>query len=98
MADYDKRHEEKFVEIYLSYNDCETDLIGCLLKQEGIPYILRDQRISPYPMTINRFGERRFAVPESEVGRAKDLIADAISAGAIIGDGKFKEIKERRGW
>ncbi|MBN1571775.1 MAG: hypothetical protein JW984_01125 [Deltaproteobacteria bacterium] len=97
MADYERRSPEKFVEIYFSYNDCETDLIGCLLKQEGIPYILRDQRISPYPMTINCFGERRFAVPESEVGRARDLIHDAIAAGAIIGDGKFKEIKKKRG-
>lgn len=97
MIDDEERLSEKFVEIYFSYNDCETDLIGCLLRQEGIPYILRDQRISPYPMTINRFGERRFAVPESEAGRARDLIGDAIADGAIVGDGKFKETKEKRG-
>lgn len=88
MVDY----SEKYIEIYLSYNDCESDVIGSLLTQEEIPFILRDQRISPYPMNVDRFGERRFAVPEQEVQRAKDLIADAIASGAIIGDGRFKEI------
>jgi hypothetical protein len=86
---------EKYVEIYLSYNDCESDVIGSLLTQEDIPFILRDQRISPYPMNVDRFGERRFAVPESEAQRAKDLIADAIDSGAIMGEGEFKEIGEK---
>ncbi len=77
----------------MSYNDCESDIIGSLLKQEKIPFILRDQRITPYPMNIGRFGERRFSVPETEAQEAKDLISDAISSGAIVGDGKFKKKK-----
>ncbi len=93
MVNYSKKHSEKYVEIYLSYNDCESDIIGSLLKQDEIPFILRDQRITPYPMNISRFGERRFAVPETEVQKAKDLISDAIDSGAIFGDGKFKKKK-----
>jgi hypothetical protein len=81
----------EFVEIYFSYNDFESDLIKEMLSQENIPYIIRDQRISPYPLTIDHFPERRFAVPENDARRARDLIREAKESGALPGDGTFKE-------
>ena len=93
MVDYNKELSENYVEVYLSYNNCESDIIGSLLNQEEIPFILRDQSITPYPISIGRFGERRFSVPETKAQKAKDLITDAISSGAIVGDGKFKKKK-----
>jgi len=81
---------ETYEEIYLAYNDFEADVIEDILSKNNIPYILRDQRITPYPLTIDHFPEQRFAVPESRVKQAEDLISRAIEDGALPGDGIFK--------
>ena len=81
---------ENYEEIYLAYNDFEADLIEDILSRNDIPYILRDQRITPYPLTIDHFPEQRFAVPHSLVQRAEELISKAIEDGALPGDGTFK--------
>ena len=81
---------ESYEEIYLSYNDFEADIIEDILSKNNIPYILRDQRITPYPLTIDHFPEQRFAVPLSRVEQAEELISKAIQEGALPGDGTFK--------
>jgi hypothetical protein len=81
---------ESYEEIYLAYNDFEADIIEDILSKNNIPYILRDQRITPYPLTIDHFPEQRFAVPESLAAQAEELISRAIEDGALLGDGTFK--------
>ena len=81
---------EIYEEIYLAYNDFEADLIEDILSKNDIPYILRNQRITPYPLTIDHFPEQRFAVPFSLAERAEELISKAIKDGALPGDGTFK--------
>ncbi len=82
---------DEYVEIYFSYNTFETDVISDILDREGIPFIVRDQRMTPYPLTINHFPEQRIAVPTPYVDRAVAAIKDARDAGALPGDGTFTD-------
>lgn len=81
----------RFVELYFSYDEIETTLIANLLEDSGISCIIRDMRITPYPLTIGVFTERRVAVEEDRVEEARIIIRDAIRDGFISGTGRFKE-------
>ena len=84
--------ENNYVEIYLSYNELEAELIKGLLEEKGISAIVRAMQISPYPINIGRFAEKRIAVPEHKIEETKELINQAISDGFLIREaGKFKD-------
>ena len=78
-------------EVYLSYDAMEADLIKGLLEDNDIPCFIRDMTITPYPMSIGKFAEKRVSVDEDYVEQATQLIRDAISDGYISSDGKFKK-------
>jgi hypothetical protein len=82
---------EEYVEIYFSYNTFETDVISDILTREGIPFIVRDQRMTPYPLTIDHFPEQRIAVPGSQARRAIEAVRTARDDGALPGDGTFAD-------
>ena len=84
-----EEHHVEYVEIYFSYNTFETDVISDILTREGISFIVRDQRMTPYPLTIDHFPQQRIAVPESEVPRAIEAVKTARDTGALPGDGTF---------
>ena len=77
-------------EIYLCYDFMEADLIKGLLKENGIQCVVRDMTITPYPLSIGNFSEKRIAVEEDRALRARKLIEDAINDGYISSDGRFK--------
>ncbi len=79
-----------FKEIYLSYNEIEADLIKGLLEDNDIYCIVRDMRITPYPVSIGDFSEKRIAVEEDKVEEAKILITEAIRDGYISNEGRFR--------
>ena len=78
-------------EIYLSYDMMEADRIRGLLEANGISCAIRDMTITPYPINIGMFSEKRIAVEEDRVYRARKLIEDAIKDGYISSDGRFKD-------
>jgi hypothetical protein len=80
---------EDYIEIYFSYNTFETDVVSDILTHERIPFIIRDQRMTPYPLTIDHFPEQRVAVPTSEAERAVAALKYARDNGALPGDGAF---------
>lgn len=79
-----------FKEIYFSYNDIEADLIKNLLEEHDIYCIVRDMKISPYPVSLGEFSEKRIVVEEDKVEEAKTLIRYAIKDGYISDKGGFK--------
>jgi hypothetical protein len=78
-------------EIYMSYDMIEADRIKGLLEMHGISCVIRDMTITPYPINIGFFSEKRIAVEEDQVDKALSLIRDARKDGYISSDGKFKE-------
>lgn len=80
-----------FKEIYFTYSDIESELIRGLLEDHDIYCIVRDMRITPYPVSIGEQSEKRIAVEEDRVEEAKELIRWAIKDGYISREGRFKE-------
>jgi len=78
-------------EIYFSYDVLEADLIKGLLEENGIPCFIRDMTISPYPLTIGKFAEKRIAVDENDAEEAVQLIREARGDGYISSEGSFKK-------
>ena len=70
----------------------EADLIKGLLETNGISCVIRDMTITPYPINIGFFGEKRIAVEEEKAEEAVTLIRDARKDKYISTDGKFKDI------
>jgi thiol-disulfide isomerase/thioredoxin len=79
------------VELYKSYDPLEADRIADLLADHGIGCAIRDLTMSPYPMTVGRFGERRISVAAQDLGRAREILEDAIQDGYVSRDGAWIE-------
>lgn len=77
------------VELYKTYDVLEADRISDLLAEHGIICTVRDLSISPYPLTIGRFGERRIGVDETDAARAREVLEQAIRDGYLSSDGTW---------
>jgi thiol-disulfide isomerase/thioredoxin len=79
------------VELYKTYDSLEADRISDLLAEHGIACVVRDLSISPYPLTIGRFSERRISVAAADAARARDVLQQAICDGYLSPDGSWME-------
>lgn len=80
-----------FKEIYLCFDPLEADIVRSMLERAGIPCIIRDMRIGPYPLTIGRFAEIRVAVGRDHIRQAVKIIRQARDDGYLSSKGKFKD-------
>ena len=80
-----------FKEIYLCFDPLEADIIRNMLEESGIPCIIRDMRIGPYPLTIGRFAEMRVAVGQEHIREALKIIRQAREDDYLSPQGKFKD-------
>ncbi len=80
---------DRMVELYKTYDPLEADRIADLFAEHEIACVIRDLTISPYPMTIGRFGERRISVADGDVARAREILEDAIRDGYVSPDGSW---------
>ena len=46
-----------WVEVFITYDSIEAEMIKDLLESGGIPVILRSSKVAPYPVNIGRMGE-----------------------------------------
>lgn len=80
---------EPVVEVYKTYDPLEAGRIADLLAGHAITCSIRDMTMSPYPLTIGRFGERRVAVTLRDVSDTRRVLADAIQDGYLSNDGSW---------
>lgn len=80
---------EPVVELYKTYDSLEAGRIADLLADHAIACSIRDLTISPYPLTIGRFGERRVGVSLLDVAEARRVLHDAIQDGYLSGEGSW---------
>ena len=81
--------ENQFIEIYATYDLLEAEQIKGFLEEEGLPVQIRDLGISPYPIHIGTFNEKRILVMASDKEDAVQFISSAIRDRIISSDGQF---------
>ena len=64
----------EWVEVFVTYDSIEAEMIKGLLESGGIPVILRSSKVAPYPVNIGRMGEIRILVREEDKDTAKKVI------------------------
>lgn len=83
VADYD------LVDLYLSYNFAEAELIRDILLDNDIDCYIHKMEASQFPINVGKHGQIRIAVQESRAEDAAVLLEEAIEAEALTGEGHF---------
>lgn len=79
------------VELYKTYDVLEADRIADLLAEHEIACSVRDLSMSPYPLTIGRFAERRISVEADDADQARTVLEQAIRDGYLSSEGSWVE-------
>lgn len=65
---------DEWVEIFVTYDHLEAEIIKDLLESGGIPVVLRSSKVSPYPVNIGKMGEIKILVRKEDEDTAKEVI------------------------
>lgn len=65
---------EDWVQILVTYDTLEAEIIKDLLESGGIPVVLRSSKVSPYPVNIGKMGEIKVLVKREDKETAEDVI------------------------
>lgn len=85
----DSTADFNFIDLYVTGNFTEIDILSEVLTGEHIAFIIRDMSTPQFPIAVGKHGEIRIAVEETKLEEAAALIKLAISDEAIPGDGNF---------
>lgn len=66
--------DEGWVEVYVTYDSIEAEMIKDLLESGGIPVVLRSSKVGPYPVNIGKMGEIKILVREDDREMAEKVI------------------------
>ena len=66
--------KNEWVEVFVTYDSIEAEMIKDLLESGGMPVIVRSSKVAPYPVNIGRMGEIRILVREEDKDTAKKVI------------------------
>lgn len=66
--------ENKWVEVFITYDSIEAEMIKDLLESGDIPVIVRSSKVAPYPVNIGRMGEIKILVRDEDKDTAKKVI------------------------
>jgi len=65
---------EDWVQILVTYDTLEAEIIKDLLESGGIPVVLRSSKVSPYPVNIGKIGEIKVLVRKEDKETAEDVM------------------------
>jgi len=65
---------EDWVQILVTYDPIEAEIIKDLLESGGIPVVLRSSKVTPYPVNIGKIGEIKVLVRKEDKETAEDVI------------------------
>lgn len=66
--------DEGWVEVFMTYDSLEAEMIKDLLESGGIPVVLRSSKVSPYPVNIGKMGEIMVLVRKEDEEAAAKVI------------------------
>ena len=65
---------EEWVELLVTYDPIEAEIIKDILESGGIPIVLRSSKVTPYPVNIGKIGEVKVYVRKEDKETAKQVI------------------------
>ena len=65
---------EEWVEVLVTYDPVEAEIVKDLLESGGIPAVLRSSKVSPYPVNIGKMGEIKVLVKKKDKDTAEEVI------------------------
>jgi len=65
---------EEWVEVFVTYDAVEADIIKDLLESGGISVVIRSSKVSPYPVNIGKMGEVKMLVKIEDKEIAEKII------------------------
>lgn len=65
---------EEWVEVLITYDPIEAEIIKDLLESGGITVVLRSSKVSPYPVNIGKIGEIKILVRKEDKETAEKVI------------------------
>jgi hypothetical protein len=63
-----------WVELIVTYDQFEADMIKDLLESGGIEVVMRSAKVSPYPVNVGKMGEVTLLVKEEDRETAAEVI------------------------
>jgi hypothetical protein len=64
----------EWVEILITYDPLEAEMIKDLLESGGIDVVLRSSEVSPYPVNIGKIGEIKILVKKEDKEPAEEVL------------------------
>lgn len=64
----------EWVEIVVTYDPLEAEMIKDVLESGGIPVVLRSSKVSPYPVNIGKIGEIKILVKKENKEAAEEVL------------------------
>jgi hypothetical protein len=68
---------EEWVELLVTYDPIEAEIIKDILESGGIPIVLRSSKVTPYPVNIGKIGEVKVYVRKEDKEIAKQVIEES---------------------
>jgi hypothetical protein len=69
-------YNTEWVEILVTYDSLEAEMVRDLLESGGIPVVFRSSKVSPYPVNIGKMGEIKILVKAEDRAAAEKVISD----------------------
>lgn len=68
---------EEWVEVFVTYDTLEAEMVKDLLESGGIRVVLRSAKVTPYPVNVGKMGEIRVMVKGEDKEAAEEVIEGA---------------------
>ncbi len=65
-----------WIEILITYDPLEAEMIKDLLESGGIPVVLQSSKVSPYPVNIGKIGEIKVLVKKEDQEAAEEVLRE----------------------
>ncbi len=74
MENEKKEQIKGWVEVLVTYNPIEAEIVKDLLESGGISVIIRSAKVRPYPVNIGKMGEVKVLVRKEDKEAAEKVI------------------------
>ncbi|MDH5203178.1 MAG: DUF2007 domain-containing protein [Nitrospirota bacterium] len=68
--------KDNWVELLVTYDSLEAEMIKDILESGEIPVVIRSVKVSPYPVNVGKIGEVKVLVREEDLEKAEAVIKE----------------------